>query len=600
MDERKPALIIPYYKPDGTNSIYCMRPDNPRVLDDKKKGKLPDGTYPQKVFKYEMPKGVGNVLDCHPAIIPHLKDPTRPLVFTEGAKKADSLISHGYLAINLNGVWGWRGTGSATQGKTALPDFEDIALNGRKCYLLFDSDVMVKDSVKEALRRLRSYLLSKDAQVIPVILPHTDTSKTGVDDYFASGKTAAELNALLTLFEVFPPHLESTSRKKWKTQDILDWYEGQQLVFAISDMSETLTLNGRRVDDTQRAIIRTQLRDAGIPISHAEDTQILAGDTRRFHPIKDYFKGLEWNGQTDHIALLASFIKDKEGVFYDWLKRWLIGAVAKVMGDGKHQNFVLALVGGQGKGKSEFARWLCPLPRLFIEAPLNPDDKDSFIRMVNNFIWELGELGAVTHRADREALKQIISHREVKVRPPYGAGDIEKPVTVSFIGTVNDEGGGFLNDPTGNRRYASVTVEDIDWSYTDLDVDDIWGQAYHLYLQGEPWMLTAEEACRRDEVNQMYQTEDPFEPMIEAKFDIDPSKTNDPKWAMTSTDILWYLDVDPTRRDFTMRLAAVLKIKGLAKDTVKRVGEDRDGHRVYSRFWRGIRRKDRDQPRDQP
>ena len=36
---------------------------------------------------------------------------------------------------------GWGGTGSVTQGKTALPDFEDIALNGRKCYLLFDSDI---------------------------------------------------------------------------------------------------------------------------------------------------------------------------------------------------------------------------------------------------------------------------------------------------------------------------------------------------------------------------------------------------------------------------------------------------------------------------
>ena len=486
VDKRKPALIIPYYKPDGTNSIYCMRPDNPRVLDDKKKGKLPDGTYPQKVFKYEMPKGVGNVLDCHPAIIPHLKDPARPLIFTEGAKKADSLISHGYLAINLNGVWGWRGTGSATQGKTALPDFEDIALNGRKCYLLFDSDVVVKDAVKEALRRLRSYLLSKDAQVIPVILPHTDTSKTGIDDYFASGQTAAELNALMTMFEVFPPHLGNTPRKKWDSASIAAWYEEQGYFFAINDMSETLTLNNERMDDTKRAKIRNRLRDEGIPIQHAEDVQVEMGDTHRFHPIKAYLQALHWDGQTDYIALLASHFEDKESVFYDWLKRWLIGAVAKVMGDGKHQNFMLVLDGPQGSGKSYFAHWICPLYDYFLESPLNPEDKDSQLRLINNFIWEVGELGHVFRKADREALKRIITMEIVKVRPHYAIDDIYKPAIASFIGTVNDEGGGFLNDPTGNRRYVVTTITKIDWSYTQMDVNDVWGQAYHLYLNGEP------------------------------------------------------------------------------------------------------------------
>ena len=172
---------------------------------------------------------------------------------------------------------------------------------------------------------------------------------------------------------------------------------------------------------------------------------------------------------------------------------------------------------------------------------------------------------------------------------PYGYGDIEKPVAVSFIGTVNDEGGGFLNDLTGNRRYAVATITKIDWSYTQMDVDDIWRQAFGLYTQGEPWLLTAEEACRRDEINATYQQEDTFEAMIAAKFEIDPNKADSPEWAMTTPDILWYLDVDPTRKDFTMRVASVLKGEGLEKDRNVRSGQDRRGNHVKARFWRGIK-----------
>ena len=99
-----------------------------------------------------------------------------------------------------------------------------------------------------------------------------------------------------------------------------------------------------------------------------------------------------------------------------------------------------------------------------------------------------------------------------------------------------------------------------------MDVNDIWGQAYQLYLQGEPWMLTVDEARRRDEINAAYQQEEPLEAMITAKFEIDPRQANNPEWTMTTPDILWYLDVDPTRKNFAMRVASILKSEGLGKD----------------------------------
>jgi len=223
--EKYPGLIIPYYSLDGTLATYCMRPDNPRSVDDKEKGKLPDGTYPQKIFKYEMIRGAGNVLDCHPDISDSLGDPTIPLYFTEGAKKADSLISQGFVAINLNGVWGWRGT-NALQGKAALSSFEHIALNNRKCILLFDSDVRTNDHIKAALRRFKSFLDGRGAKVIPVLIPLGQNGKVGIDDWFSAGHSAADLEPVVIYFETFtsdlgthksPPYLARWARAQMRS-----------------------------------------------------------------------------------------------------------------------------------------------------------------------------------------------------------------------------------------------------------------------------------------------------------------------------------------------------------------------------------------------
>jgi hypothetical protein len=580
-----PALIIPYHNPDGSLATYCMRPDNPRSIDDKKKRKLPDGTYPQKIFKYEMPKGAGNVLDTHPLVTPHLADPAQPLFFTEGAKKADSLISHGYHAINLNGVWGWRGT-NAKQGRAALAGFDDIALNGRTCYLIFDSDVRSNDNIKKALRRFRSYLISKNAEVIPLLLPPTAEGKTGIDDYFSAGNTKADFENLIIYWTAFTPDLGGISSKQWTTEDIVSWYDENLLRFAINDMSEKLMFNEQPMTDTHAAVIRTKLRDDSVPISHAEDTQILIGNRNRYHPIKKYFRSLKWDGKSDHIALLASYFQDEQGIFYEWLKRWLIGAVAKVEGSGSNQNFMLVLDGGQGLGKSQFVRWLCPIPELFLESPLNPDDKDSLIRLISKFIWEVGELGSVTRRADREALKRIISMQQVTVRASYGKNDTDKPACASFIGTVNNEGGGFLNDPTGSRRYAVATITAIDWAYsTDINIDDIWAQAYALYELGEPWELRGDDAARRDEINSGYEQGDPLQDMVLTKFIVNPDKGDDSEWRLTSPQILNILSLQPDNRALTMRLATVLKSAGLKKSNPSRM----KGQKQMVRYWQGIK-----------
>ncbi len=177
---RVPALLFPLYDIHGENTGYQVRADEPRIVDGKP-------------VKYEIPRGALMQIDVPPGARAWLADPARPLFITEGVKKADSAVSRDLCCIDLLGVWSWRGT-NEFGGKTALPEWELIALNDREVYIVFDSDVMVKQSVYLALERLRKLLKSRHARVHVIYIPHGEGgTKVGLDDYFAQGHSVEDL-----------------------------------------------------------------------------------------------------------------------------------------------------------------------------------------------------------------------------------------------------------------------------------------------------------------------------------------------------------------------------------------------------------------------
>jgi len=195
LQSRVPGLLLPLHSTDGKISMYVYRPDNPRVFEDKKQ-RNEDGTYKQKIIKYEIPKGEKMRLDVPPRCRENLGDPSIPLWITEGQKKADALASVGLCAIALLGVWNFIGTNSKG-GKVFLSDFLDIALNkGRSVRIVFDSDVMTRPEIRQALDLLTQRMQRKGAKVEAVYLPG-GKYKTGVDDWLAEGHTVEELEALV-------------------------------------------------------------------------------------------------------------------------------------------------------------------------------------------------------------------------------------------------------------------------------------------------------------------------------------------------------------------------------------------------------------------
>jgi hypothetical protein len=142
-----PGLLLPIYAPSGEVALYQFRADAPRI-----KG--------GRSVRYETPSGSRMALDVHPFAREKLGDPSVPLFITEGIKKGDALVSQSLCAIALVGVWNWRGT-NEHGGKIALPGWEYVALNDRQVYIVFDSDVMLKQEVYAALARLKAFLEGK-------------------------------------------------------------------------------------------------------------------------------------------------------------------------------------------------------------------------------------------------------------------------------------------------------------------------------------------------------------------------------------------------------------------------------------------------------
>ena len=356
--------------------------------------------------------------------------------------------------------------------------------------------------------------------------------------------------------------------------------------FRLNDLDDRIEVNSQRLDDVRIAEIKNRMRDLGFKRSQIIDMQdayIEEAGKNRYHPIRDYLQSLQWDGD-DHIRLLARHFEDKhaplvyedgssETVFYVWLKRWLIAAAAKAFhnDDVSAQNAVLVLEGGQNLGKSTFARWLCSgMPRYFIEKSIEPDSKEDERRLASKWIWEIGELGATTRKADREALKSFLTRVEVTFRNPYAREDSEKYALASFIGTVNNEGG-FLQDATGTRRFMTVGLSKIHHSYVDdMDINQVWAQAYQLYAGDESWRLTPAEAQLRDDLNSDYKVEDAYEGWISRYFDIDLDRAEQKTagWFTTTQEIVGELKrqgVTGDTRAITMFLASTMKGLGLEK-----------------------------------
>jgi hypothetical protein len=225
------GMLIPIWDVHREQASYQLKPDEPRT---DKRGKL---------IKYESPAGSCPLLDVHPRLSrarpaeqlhpdhpselpPMIADPRIPLIVTEGAKKADGAVTIGLCCVDLSGVFSFRGK-NQIGGIVALPDWESVALKHREVFICFDSDVMCKAEVHQALERLGRFLTSRGANVLYIYLSAgPNGEKVGLDDYIveqlAKGLSHEQIRNLLLSQGTAQLHKHPGAAKSTTDADLIE------------------------------------------------------------------------------------------------------------------------------------------------------------------------------------------------------------------------------------------------------------------------------------------------------------------------------------------------------------------------------------------
>jgi hypothetical protein len=184
------------------------------------------------------------------------------------------------------------------------------------------------------------------------------------------------------------------------------------------------------------------------------------------------------------------------------IRRFLIGAVARVLEPGCRHDWMPILIGGQNLGKSTFFQYLTPpdindpgaYPWVSTMQQGIEHIKDRPHTLHSGWIVVLDEAERYFKRKYTEELKNLVS---VSVDRSARKYENERNFPRSFVlaGATNNTD--FLCDPTGNRRFMPIVVQGvvdqvingkptgikiIDLDRLKQDRDSIWAAAYSAYL----------------------------------------------------------------------------------------------------------------------
>jgi hypothetical protein len=238
-----------------------------------------------------------------------------------------------------------------------------------------------------------------------------------------------------------------------------------------------------------------------------------------YNPFQEYFQSLPpWDGK-DHIQRFADHIQTDDQVFWSaQLKKALVRSLACTLDNVVNRIVMVLVQEAQESGKSTAIRFLCPpeLQAYYKEEPMT-HDKDGEIALSENFMWNLEELDELNKKQISD-MKAIISRQSIKQRRAYDRREKHMPRIVNFWGSTNKAE--FLTD-TQNTRWLCFNVISISHDYNNtqtgtknVDIHQLWAQAYHLYRNNFNYNLSNEDRKLRDTRNQSFEAATPEKQII--------------------------------------------------------------------------------------
>ena len=204
----------------------------------------------------------------------------------------------------------------------------------------------------------------------------------------------------------------------------------------------------------------------------------------------------------EHVAVKIFSREDVANIF----KYWLSNAIRRAMNP-DIQNETIILHGDQGIGKDNLVNNLL---RAFKNTYYNSVQIDS-MNPKNTYESLEGTIYAYIPEQDEMSgarlafVKDLITGTSKKIRKAYAEKAEKIDQTWSFITSSNFDD--MLKDPSGNRRYIIIDLEEIDFAYNEyLNDSQIAAQIMHLFQSG----FTLEDSIRKkiNFVRRSYEPED--------------------------------------------------------------------------------------------
>lgn len=297
---------------------------------------------------------------------------------------------------------------------------------------------------------------------------------------------------------------------------------------------------------------------------HLQENEISISDTilrkiinspnqiQTFDPIVEYFLSIEFKGDS-HIDKFCTLLKAKEyhdrvGESYYQIRqvklfrKWLVSSVACSLRACQNEVSLGLIQEEEGTGKTTICNWLCPeqLKFMFTRSDKEKNGFNMPMAFTENFIVLFDEFIGMNH-STAETFKSTMSAKEIDVKDRYDSFPKRKPRIANAMFTSNNKTGrnkGFLFPGLGTRRFACLHIDSIEYDkiMSDLDVDQIWAEAYMLYKGGFAYKWGPMDFYEFAEYNERFMIETNAVQILEANFE-KPLNGSDGTW-MTPTELM--------------------------------------------------------------